>query len=129
MTDCPYCTRIATMDGIVAQNELAVALRDKYPVSKGHTLVIPRRHEADYFRLTEDEQIAILRLVKEAQRYLQEELKPAAFNVGVNAGSAAGQTISHAHVHLIPRYAGDVPDPRGGVRWVIPVKAPYWESA
>lgn len=128
MTDCPYCTRIVSRNGVVAENELAVALSDGYPVSVGHTLVVPRRHEADYFRLSEDEQVAILRLVREVQQHLQEDLRPSAFNVGVNAGPAAGQTIGHAHLHLIPRYVGDVPDPRGGVRWVIPAKARYWST-
>jgi diadenosine tetraphosphate (Ap4A) HIT family hydrolase len=126
MSDCPYCLRIATGDGVVAENELAVALADGYPVSTGHTLVVPRRHEADYFHLSEEEQIAILRLLRQMHERLLKESQPDAFNVGVNAGSAAGQTIGHAHLHLIPRYQGDVPDPRGGVRWVIPAKARYW---
>jgi len=105
-----------------------VAIRDQYPVSEGHTLVVPRRHESDYFQLTEDEQVAMLRLVRIEQARLVQELTPAAFNVGVNAGAAAGQTVLHAHIHLIPRYLGDVPDPRGGVRWVLSGKACYWRE-
>jgi diadenosine tetraphosphate (Ap4A) HIT family hydrolase len=127
VTDCPFCLRIATRDGVLAENELAVAIRDLYPVSEGHTLVVPRRHESDYFKLTEEEQIAILRLVREQERRLREELSPAAFNMGLNSGPAAGQTVPHAHIHLIPRYEGDVPDPRGGVRWVLASRAPYWD--
>ena len=128
MTECPYCARIKTGDGVVESNELAVALMDQYPVSPGHTLVVPRRHESDYFGLTEEEQTAMLRLLRSVEERLHTELNPAAFNIGVNTGPAAGQTIPHTHMHLIPRFTGDVPDPRGGVRWVIPAKANYWDT-
>lgn len=114
MTDCPFCVRIRAGNEGLEANELAVALTDGYPVSPGHTLIVPRRHEPDYFRLTEEEQTAILRLVRLVQERLARDLEPAAFNVGVNSLPAAGQTIPHADVHVIPRFEGDFPDPRAG---------------
>lgn len=117
----------------VARNELAFAIRDGYPVSPGHTLVIPFRHIATWFDATREEQIAILALVDEVKRQLDRGVAhsdgtarvPDGYNVGFNAGEAAGQTVMHLHVHVIPRYAGDVDDPRGGVRHVIPGKGNY----
>lgn len=106
-------------------SELAVAFFDGYPVNPGHVLVIPRRHEANFFDLTEEERIDIFRLVDKVRELIAERYTPDGFNVGVNVGAAAGQTIFHAHVHLIPRYKGDVPQPRGGVRGVIPEKQQY----
>lgn len=106
--------------GWVASNELAFAIRDRYPVSRGHTLVIPRREAATWFDATVDEQHAILALVDEVKRALDLELHPDGYNVGFNAGEAAGQTVMHLHVHVIPRYRGDVADPRGGIRHVVP---------
>lgn len=126
--DCPYCRKMRTGEGVVAENELALAIKDEFPLNPGHTLVVPRRHVGDFFQLTEEEQAAIHALVRQMQASLQEQYRPAAFNVGLNNGPAAGQTIPHVHVHLIPRYLGDVPDPRGGVRWIIPERAPYWED-
>ncbi|MGQ0464794.1 MAG: DEAD/DEAH box helicase family protein [Sporichthyaceae bacterium] len=105
----------------VAANSLAFAVADRYPVSPGHTLVVPRRHVSDWWSATREEQTALLQLVDEVKRLLDEVVpKPDGYNVGFNAGAAAGQTVDHMHVHVIPRYAGDVPDPRGGVRHVIP---------
>ncbi|MBL8112676.1 MAG: DEAD/DEAH box helicase family protein, partial [Acidobacteria bacterium] len=109
----------------VARNELAFALRDAYPVSPGHTLVIPFREVATWFEATIEEQMALLALVNVVKRQLDEELRPDGYNVGFNAGLAAGQTVMHLHVHVIPRFTGDVPDPRGGVRHVIPGKGNY----
>jgi diadenosine tetraphosphate (Ap4A) HIT family hydrolase len=108
------------------ESEFAVALADAYPVAEGHTLVIPRRHVASLFDLSEEEQAALWRLVALVRNELLAELRPDGFTIGVNDGPAAGQTVLHAHVHIIPRRQGDVPDPRGGVRWVLPQKAPYW---
>jgi len=125
MPDCPFCRRIAAGD-FTAGNTLAVALPDGFPISPGHTLVIPRRHEPDFFALTETEQTAILELVRAVQQHVAASTQATGFNVGVNVGVDAGQTVDHAHVHVIPRYAGDVPDPRGGIRWIIPDKARYW---
>ncbi len=109
----------------VASNALAFAVRDGFPVSPGHTLVVPRRLVATWFDATREEHLAILDLVDEVKRALDRELEPGGYNVGFNAGAAAGQTVMHLHVHVIPRFAGDVPDPRGGVRCVIPGKGNY----
>jgi diadenosine tetraphosphate (Ap4A) HIT family hydrolase len=109
-------------------NELACAFSDAFPVSRGHALIIPRRHESDFFRLAEAEHSAIMELVRQMKVSLQERHHPDAYNIGVNAGAAAGQTVAHAHVHLIPRYKGDAEDPRGGVRWVLPKHAAYWHK-
>lgn len=112
----------------VARNELAFAIRDAFPVSRGHTLVIPRRVVPTWFEATREEQRAIFDLVEVVKRQLDGEFRPDGYNVGFNAGHAAGQTIFHLHVHVIPRYSGDVPDPRGGVRHVIPAKGNYLRS-
>ncbi len=98
----------------VASNALAFAIRDAYPVSPGHTLVIPKRLVRDWFEATRDEQHAIVDLVDLVKKQLEGELHPQGFNIGFNVGAAAGQTVFHLHVHVIPRFAGDVPDPRGG---------------
>lgn len=126
-SSCPFCSRIVAGE-VTAENEKAAAFPDGFPISPGHSLIVPKRHEADYFALSRDEQIAILDLTAELKARLQDSEEPTAFNIGVNAGRDAGQTIGHAHLHLIPRYPGDAEDPRGGVRWIIPNKAAYWES-
>ncbi|MCB9796683.1 MAG: HIT domain-containing protein [Alphaproteobacteria bacterium] len=109
----------------VAGNALAFAIRDKYPVSEGHTLVIPRREVADWFGATREEQLAILELIDAVKEQLDALYQPDGYNVGFNAGAAAGQTVMHLHVHVIPRYRGDMRDPRGGVRHVIPGRGNY----
>lgn len=124
---CVFCQRIAGGQ-FASGNASAVAFPDAFPLSEGHTLIVPRRHEADFFGLTTEEHDAIWRLTAQLARELRERLSPDGFNVGVNVGTAAGQTVAHVHLHLIPRYAGDVEDPRGGIRWIIPAKAPYWET-
>ncbi len=122
---CPFCT---IEDGfVVLMTETAFAIKDGYPVSKGHTLVVPRKHVANLFELARHEQLALWDLVERVRERLVEEHQPDGFNIGLNDGLAAGQTVPHVHVHVIPRYNGDVPDPRGGIRWVVPAKAPYWE--
>ena len=105
-------------------------MADRYPVAEGHTLVIPRKHVASVYDLTIQEQNAIWDLVRMVREHLasQRVQKPAGFNIGLNDGIAAGQTVAHAHVHVIPRHHSDVNDPRGGIRWVIPNKAAYWGS-
>jgi ATP adenylyltransferase len=111
---------------MVAQNQLAYAVRDTSPVSPLHTLVIPRRHVASYFDLDVNEKRAIEDLLEATRRdILSRDPAVAGFNIGTNIGAVAGQTIFHCHVHLIPRRAGDVANPRGGVRAVIPGKADY----
>ena len=110
----------------VARNTLAFAIRDAFPVSPGHTLVVPFRLVPTFFDATPEEQAAVLELVRVVKGQLDAlDPRPDGYNVGFNAGVAAGQTVMHLHVHVIPRYAGDVPDPRGGVRYVIPAKANY----
>ena len=124
MRDCPFCN--LPRERVLVENDLAFAFRDGYPVSEGHTLVVPRRHVASFFETTEGEQAAMLDLLRRARAELDVSLQPAGYNVGINDGVAAGQTVMHVHAHLIPRYEGDRDDPRGGVRWVIPEKADYW---
>ncbi|TNF33001.1 MAG: HIT domain-containing protein [Deltaproteobacteria bacterium] len=109
----------------VASNALAFAIRDGYSVSPGHTLVIPKRLVASWFETTPDEQRAVFDLVEEVKRELDEELRPDGYNIGINVGEPAGQTVMHLHVHVIPRYCDDVDDPRGGVRFVIPEAGNY----
>lgn len=109
----------------ISQNEFAVALRDEYPVSRGHTLIVPKRVVGSLFDLSEREVAACWDLLKKEKERLDNELSPDAYNIGVNNGPAAGQTIAHAHIHLIPRFKGDHPSPRGGIRAVIPDKADY----
>lgn len=112
-----------------ASNELAFALRDGFPVSPGHTLVILRRLVATWFDATPEERAAIFELVDEVKCALDTEYHPDGYNIGINAGEAAGQTVMHLHIHVIPRYRGDVDDPRGGVRHVIPGKGNYLSGA
>jgi diadenosine tetraphosphate (Ap4A) HIT family hydrolase len=109
----------------INENDSAFVLRDRYPVSKGHTLVVPKRAVTSFFELTEREIVDCWRLLELEKKKLEDELSPDGFNIGINDGEAAGQTILHAHMHLIPRYRGDCPNPRGGVRGVIPGKADY----
>jgi diadenosine tetraphosphate (Ap4A) HIT family hydrolase len=109
----------------VLENMLAYARLDKFPVTPGHLLIIPRRHEANFFATRSDELEAIWALVEEAKALLDNKFNPDGYNLGVNVGATAGQTIAHAHLHVIPRYRGDVDQPRGGVRGVIPGKQQY----
>jgi len=122
--DCPFCRLEANRPRL--ESEFAVAFPDAFPVAEGHTLVVPKRHVAGLFDLPEEEQAAVWRLVAQVRASLLADLRPDGFTVGVNDGPAAGQTVMHAHVHVIPRRHGDVADPRGGVRWVVPDKAAYW---
>ena len=124
---CVFCDRLTRGD-LVAANELAVAFPDAFPLNEGHCLIVPRRHEPDFFALTSDEQAAIWALVPVVRRHIEATRVPDGYNVGINVGAAAGQTVDHAHLHLIPRCHADVSDPRGGIRWVIPAKARYWET-
>ena len=122
--NCPFCA--VTASRIVAGNEVAFAIPDAFPIADGHTLVIPKRHVASLFDLTDEEQAAVSRLVAQVRAKLMADMNPDGFNIGVNDGKAAGQTVMHAHVHIIPRRKGDSPDPRGGVRWIKPERAQYW---
>ncbi len=119
--NCPFCTQ----PNIVIENELAFIRYDGYPVSPGHCLIVPRRHVAEYFQATPEEKAAIWALVDEMKIIIDKEFNPDGYNVGVNIGESAGQSVPHIHVHMIPRYKGDMENPRGGVRGVIPDKQKY----
>ena len=110
---------------IVAENDHACAIRDAFPVSTGHTLVIPREHVSDILRLSPQSYAACFELVRSVAAELEATLGPDGFNIGVNCGEAAGQTVMHAHIHVIPRFTGDTANPRGGVRGVIAGKGDY----
>ena len=124
--DCPFCSM--PHERILLSNLMGIVVRDAYPISKGHTLIIPRRHVGSLFDLSHSERDALFNLVEEAKRRLDKEFQPDAFNIAINDGPAAGQTVPHLHIHLIPRYQGDCVDPRGGIRWIFPDKADYWSK-
>ena len=109
----------------IIENENAFAIYDGFPVSKGHVLIIPKRVVAEIFDLNNEEYSSCFNLVKDVKKILEEKFKPDGFNIGINNGEKAGQTVFHAHIHVIPRYKGDVPNPRGGIRHVIPGKGNY----
>ena len=122
--DCPFCNPDSQRE-LLLESATAYAMVDKFPVSIGHTLIIPKRHCADYFQLSFKEQSACWFLLNKAKEVLKENFNPDGFNVGININESAGQTVPHVHIHLIPRYKGDVKEPRGGVRGVIPEKKNY----
>jgi diadenosine tetraphosphate (Ap4A) HIT family hydrolase len=119
---CPFCSPNRQT---IAENEHAFAIADGYPVSLGHTLVIPKHHVSTVFDLSDEKYAGCFLLVRTVRMVLEELHGTIAFNIGVNCGEYAGQTIDHAHIHLIPRYQGDVEDPRGGIRHLIPGKGYY----
>ncbi len=123
MNDCIFCMRLDRE--IIAENNLAKAFYDKYPVNKGHTLIVPKRHIESFFDATMDEIIAINQLLFDVKDILAECFKPDGYNIGINIGDAAGQTIFHLHIHVIPRYHGDMDDPRGGIRRLKKSIVPY----
>jgi diadenosine tetraphosphate (Ap4A) HIT family hydrolase len=126
MTDseCPFCEPVAAE--IITRTDMVTVFRDGFPLSQGHTLIVPTRHVGSFFDLNDQEQTAVLSTLRSVKDELVDLYAPDGFNVGFNDGPAAGQTVDHCHVHVIPRYLGDVPDPRGGIRWVVPDKAEYW---
>ena len=109
----------------ILENKVGFVVEDIYPVSKGHMLIIPHREYQDYFQSTLEEFTGLNELLIQAKNYVQEKFSPDGFNVGINCGENAGQTVMHMHIHLIPRYKNDVTNPRGGVRNVIPGKGDY----
>lgn len=117
---CLFCDQSGLME-----NRLTYARLDKYPVSPGHVLVLPKRHVVTWFDMTLDEQNAAMRLVDRVKAYLDVEYAPHGYNIGMNCGPTAGQSVPHAHIHVIPRYKGDMDNPLGGVRGVIPEKQKY----
>jgi len=123
-TDCPFCNP-DTEAKLIVESATAYAIYDKFPVNDGHALIIPKRHCSDYFELSFREQAACIFMLNKVKEIVSTRFKPDGFNVGINVGEKAGQTVNHVHIHLIPRYKGDVEDSRGGVRGVIPEKQKY----
>lgn len=119
---CPFCNLEREK---ILETEMSFAFYDGFPVNEGHALIIPKRHTANYFDLSLEEQKDCIDLLNRVKGIVQEKYNPAGFNVGININEAAGQTVPHVHIHLIPRYNGDVEEPRGGVRGVIPGKKLY----
>ena len=119
---CPFCN---VEREIILETEMSFAIYDGFPVNEGHALIIPKKHTANYFDLSLEEQKDCIELLNRVKGIVQEKYNPAGFNVGININEAAGQTVPHVHIHLIPRYEGDVEEPRGGVRGVILSKKSY----
>jgi diadenosine tetraphosphate (Ap4A) HIT family hydrolase len=119
---CPFCSPSRSP---VLSSKHSFAFYDAYPVSEGHLLVVPKEHVPAYFQLSEQQESDLWKLVQRAKEHLEKKYHPDGFNVGFNEGAAAGQTIHHVHIHIIPRYQGDVEDPTGGIRNVIPGKGNY----
>ena len=124
MNDCFFCKTISNYD-FELENQLAIARYDDFPVNNGHLEIIPKRHVKDWWQTTLEEKIAIFNLLDEAKKIIDKKYSPDGYNIGMNLGEKAGQSIMHLHVHLIPRYDGDVKNPRGGVRGIIPEKQNY----
>lgn len=122
---CVFCDYLVKNEKVIFDNKLAFTIYDGFPVNKGHMLIMPKRHVESFFELTSDEKLAIDELVTRTKAFLDENFKPDAYNLGINEGVYAGQSILHCHLHVIPRYIGDVSNPRGGVRGVIPAKQNY----
>nr|WP_312576959.1 HIT family protein [Sedimentibacter sp.] len=121
--DCIFCN--IEKERIVKENETAFAIYDSFPVSRGHMLIIPKMHIQDYFESKSSDREGLWQLVDDCKKYLDEKFKPDGYNVGINCGLAAGQSVMHLHIHIIPRYIGDMGNPKGGVRGVIPNKRIY----
>jgi diadenosine tetraphosphate (Ap4A) HIT family hydrolase len=121
---CPFCS-ISHHREIIIENASCMAFYDGFPVSPGHALIIPKRHVASYFDLTDDERKDMNDALLCLKNNIDERYHPDGYNIGVNVGEYAGQSVFHCHMHLIPRYKGDVPNPKGGVRGVIPGKQDY----
>lgn len=124
--NCIFCN--IPKDRIVWENEAVIIINDNYPVSKGHMLIIPKRHVSSFFDTSDEEKFSLILAISVAKEIISKTLSPDGYNIGINEGVAAGQTIMHLHIHIIPRYLGDVPDPRGGIRWLFPEKAEYWNK-
>ncbi len=119
--ECPFCKPIEP----VIANLLAVAVEDSFPASDGHMLIIPRRHILNIDEATAEEVLALMELLREVKGIIRERYGADGFNIGINEGAAAGQTVSHLHIHVIPRRTGDVDDPRGGIRRALPCRHRY----
>ena len=124
-SSCPFCP--PQEDLVFFQGDLVRAVWDKYPVSDGHALIIPHRHVASWFEATPEEQAELFQVIDSVKNEIETQYDPLGFNIGINVGQAAGQTVPHLHVHIIPRYEGDVADPGGGIRNVVPDQSGYLE--
>lgn len=125
MEECIFCSWKESKERVILENEFAFAVFDEFAVSKGHMLFMTKRHVKDFFGTTEEERTAIFELIDKAKKMIDDKYSPSGYNIGMNCGISAGQSVMHIHVHLIPRYDGDVENPRGGVRGVIPKKQNY----
>jgi diadenosine tetraphosphate (Ap4A) HIT family hydrolase len=123
---CPFCH--PDRSRMFHEGELVIGLWDRFPVSDGHVILVPKRHVATWFDAATDEQMELIATIDVARKHILARYTPDGFNLGVNVGEAAGQTIFHLHLHIIPRYRGDVADPTGGVRQVIPGKGNYLQG-
>ena len=123
---CYFCS--SPSERIILETELSIAIRDAFPVSEGHTLIITKRHIESIFDTTKEEQIDLLANLDKAKKILDQKFSPDGYNIGINDGEAAGQTVMHLHTHLIPRFSGDTEQAKGGVRWIFPDKANYWSQ-
>jgi len=121
---CPFCT-LQSNQILLYENDFCRAIFDNFPVSPGHLLIVPKKHIASYFDLSSEEQSYLWKTVNHCKTLLDDRYHPDGYNLGINVNDAAGQTVPHVHIHLIPRYTGDVANPRGGVRGVIPEKQKY----
>ena len=124
MDGCFFC-KVLDYNDFILENDLAFARFDDFPVNNGHLEIIPKRHVKDWWETTSEERIAIFDLMDKAKNLVDEKYRPDGYNIGMNLGQVAGQSVMHLHIHLIPRYLGDVENPRGGVRGVIPDKQNY----
>ncbi len=122
---CIFCDLQSDRSKIIHETELVFSVWDSYPVTQGHILIISKRHVTNFFELNNDEKKSIAEEITYLKQFLDNKYHPDGYNIGINNGAAAGQTVFHLHIHLIPRYVGDVDDPRGGVRGVIPSKQKY----
>lgn len=127
---CPFCQFISgeIKKPILFQNDSGFVVRDGFPITDGHTLIIPKHHIGSFFEISQQQRQDLFELVDLAKVDLDKQYNPASYNIGINDGEAAGQTIPHLHIHLIPRYHEEGKDPRGGVRWLVPEKADYWSE-
>ncbi len=124
LTGCPFCNLEKDIE-IICETENCVAFYDGFPVNPGHALIVPKRHVANYFELSRVEVQAMQSMLRRVRLIIDERYHPDGYNIGVNVNEAAGQSVFHVHMHLIPRYKGDVENPKGGVRGVIPNKQKY----
>ena len=125
---CPFCAPRPRPERVFYRGERILGIWDAHPVAPGHALLIPKRHVATWFDASPEEQLELMQGIEIARREILKKHQPDGFNIGINVGEAAGQTVFHLHMHIIPRYQGDVSDPRGGVRYVIPGRANYLDA-